>query len=198
MLIVYSKDLNLKRWCKLFMNIFTLRLKKIICTYTYLCFSFFNYHVSILFMEHLLSPYNTSSFNSHMRSIIADRFEPLGLIYKLLTLLFRRTVFTAISSWLWWIVLLPWCSAVIMTTKQVTRSSCGWADCVMDLHTTGPGSSPSGYGTLSTKLPTDYHHSSIIKLSVCWCVWKVVGGFLNRVLPYRVDVYSSVTFHING
>ena len=26
---------------------------------------------------------------------------------------------------------------------------------------------------LSTELPTDYHHNSIIELSVCWCVWKI-------------------------
>ena len=33
---------------------------------------------------------------------------------------------------------------------------------------------------LSTELPTDYHHISIIKLSVCWCVLKVGEGFPGR------------------
>ena len=39
---------------------------------------------------------------------------------------------------------------------------------VMDSHTTG--SRLDGYGTISTELLTDYHHNSIIKLSVRWCV----------------------------
>ena len=38
-----------------------------------------------------------------------------------------------------------------------------------------------GYSTFSTKLLTDYHHNSIIKLSVRWCVWKVGEGFSNQV-----------------
>ena len=33
-----------------------------------------------------------------------------------------------------------------------------------------PGPRPGGYGTLSTELLTDYYHTSIIKLSVRWCV----------------------------
>ena len=54
---------------------------------------------------------------------------------------------------------------------------------------------------LSTELPTDYHHNSIIGLSVRWCLWKVGEGFPGWVLPKTlkwVAVYSSVTFHING
>ena len=54
---------------------------------------------------------------------------------------------------------------------------------------------------LCTELPTDYHHNSIIELSVCWCVWKVGEGLPGRVLPKTlkwVADYSSVTFHING
>ena len=30
-----------------------------------------------------------------------------------------------------------------------------------------------GCDTPSTELLNDYHHNSIIKLSVRWCVWKV-------------------------
>ena len=33
-----------------------------------------------------------------------------------------------------------------------------------------------GYGNLSTELLTDYHHNSIIKLSVRWCLLKVGEG----------------------
>ena len=48
---------------------------------------------------------------------------------------------------------------------------------------------------------TDYHHNSIIKMSVRLYVWKVGEGFPNRVglktLKWAV-VYSSVTFNING
>ena len=56
---------------------------------------------------------------------------------------------------------------------------------------------------ISTELPTDYHHISIIKLSVRWCVWKVGEGFPDRVLPktlkrVHIAVYPSVTFHTNG
>ena len=42
-----------------------------------------------------------------------------------------------------------------------------------------PGSRLGGNGTLSTELLTDYHHNSIIKLSVRWCVcvWTVGEGF---------------------
>ena len=53
---------------------------------------------------------------------------------------------------------------------------------------------------LSTELPTVDHHDSI-KLSVRWCVCKVVEGFPGRVSPKTLEweaVYSSVTFHING
>ena len=63
------------------------------------------------------------------------------------------------------------------------------------------GSRPGGYGTLSNKLLTDYHHTSITKLSVRWCVWNVGGGFPDRVRRKAwkwVVVYSSVTFQING
>ena len=38
----------------------------------------------------------------------------------------------------------------------------------MDSHTTG--SRPVGCGIISTEHPTVCHHTSIIKLSVCWCV----------------------------
>ena len=54
---------------------------------------------------------------------------------------------------------------------------------------------------LSTELPTDYHHNSIIKVSICWCVWKLREGFLGRLSPKTlkwVPVYTSVTFHIIG
>ena len=64
-----------------------------------------------------------------------------------------------------------------------------------------PGSRPNGYCTLSTIVLTFYHHTSIIKLSVRWCVWKVGEGFADRVWPTTlkwVVVYSSVTFHIYG
>ena len=53
---------------------------------------------------------------------------------------------------------------------------------------------------LSAELPTVDHHDSI-KLSICWCVWKVGEGFPGRVSPNSlkwVAVYSSVTLHING
>ena len=57
---------------------------------------------------------------------------------------------------------------------------------------------------LYTELPTYYHHISIIKLSVLWCVLKVGEGFPGRVLPKTLKwvalyhwVYSSVTFHIS-
>ena len=46
-------------------------------------------------------------------------------------------------------------------------------DRVMDSHTTG--SRPGGYGALSTKLLTDYHHNSIVKLSIRWCVCEGRG-----------------------
>ena len=39
-----------------------------------------------------------------------------------------------------------------------------------------PGSRPGGYGTLSTELLTDFHHTKIIKLNVRWCVWKIGEG----------------------
>ena len=52
-----------------------------------------------------------------------------------------------------------------MVTDDVRRSSCVRADSVMDSHS---------YGTLSTELLTDYHHSSIIKLSVC-CIYGKSG-----------------------
>ena len=66
-------------------------------------------------------------------------------------------------------------------------SSYGWADSVMDSHTTGPGSKLSGYGTLSTKLLTTYHNDSIIKLSTRWCVWKVGEGFPNQAWPKTLE-----------
>ena len=44
------------------------------------------------------------------------------------------------------------------------------------------GSRPGGYGTFSTELLTDYHHTSIIKLCLCWCVWMVGKDF-----PIRSD-----------
>ena len=31
--------------------------------------------------------------------------------------------------------------------------------------------------THTTELLTDYHHTSIIKLSVRWCVWNVREGY---------------------
>ena len=64
-----------------------------------------------------------------------------------------------------------------------------------------PRSWLNGYSSFSSELPTDYHHISIIKFSVRWCVWKVGEGFPSQVSPKtlkRVAVYSSVTFHING
>ena len=51
------------------------------------------------------------------------------------------------------------------------RISCGRADSVMDLHTA------EMVWYFSTELLTDYHHISIIKLSVRWCVRKVEEGF---------------------
>ena len=70
----------------------------------------------------------------------------------------------------------------------------------MDSHTTSWVQDTVGT-VFSTELPTDYHHNSIIELSIRWCVWKVEEGFPSRVLPKTlkwVVVYSSVTFHING
>ena len=64
-----------------------------------------------------------------------------------------------------------------------------------------PGSWIGGFLTLFTKLLTDYHYNSIIKLSVRWCVWKVWEGFPCRVWLQTLNwvvMYSSVTFHING
>ena len=63
---------------------------------------------------------------------------------------------------------------------SITRSSCLRADSVMDSQTTGPGFK-AGYGTLSIELLTDYHHTSITKLSVCWGVWKVLEAFPDQV-----------------
>ena len=34
---------------------------------------------------------------------------------------------------------------------------------------------------ISTELLADYHHTSIIKLNVLWCVWKIGRGFPDRV-----------------
>ena len=56
--------------------------------------------------------------------------------------------------------------------------SCGRAENVMDPHTTGPGSRPGGYGTLSNVLLTDNHHRSIIKMLVRWCVCGRSGNFV--------------------
>ena len=53
---------------------------------------------------------------------------------------------------------------------------------------------------LSTELPTDYHHNSIVELSIRLGVGKVGEGFPGWVLPKTlkwVAVYSSVTFHID-
>ena len=35
------------------------------------------------------------------------------------------------------------------------------------------GTRSRGYGAFSTKLLSEYPYNSIIKLSICWCVWKV-------------------------
>ena len=61
------------------------------------------------------------------------------------------------------------------------RCSCGRADSVMDSHTTCPGFKT--WLVLSTELPTDYHHNSIIELSVRCSVWNVGKGFPCPVLP---------------
>ena len=77
-------------------------------------------------------------------------------------------------------------------------SSCGWVDRIID----------STIQVLGTRLQVHYifyqasddnHHTSIIKLSVLWYVWKVKEGFPDRVCPKTlkwVVVYSSVTFHM--
>ena len=51
----------------------------------------------------------------------------------------------------------------------------------MDSHTTGPEFKTQCNSTLSNELLTNYHHNSIIKLSICWCVWKVGEGFPDQV-----------------
>ena len=63
----------------------------------------------------------------------------------------------------------------------------------MDSPTTVPG-------TLSTTLLADYHHTSIIELSVCGSEWKVGEGLPDRArskAKKMVVVYSSETFNIN-
>ena len=55
-----------------------------------------------------------------------------------------------------------------------------------------PGSRPGGNSTLSTELPTVYHHDKVERLLV-----YVEGRVLPNTLKW-VAVYSSVTFHING
>ena len=45
---------------------------------------------------------------------------------------------------------------------------------------------------------TNYHHNSIIKLSIRWCVWKVGEGFSRSGMnPDNKLVYSSVMSHTN-
>ena len=46
-----------------------------------------------------------------------------------------------------------------------------------------PGSRLGWHGILSTDLLTDYHHNSIVKLSLRWCVWKVEEVLPDRVWP---------------
>ena len=70
----------------------------------------------------------------------------------------------------------------------------------MDSHTTGLLIQDPVGAVLSTELPTEYHHYSIIEWSICWCVWKAGKGFPSRFLLKilkLVVVYSSVTFDIN-
>ena len=85
---------------------------------------------------------------------------------------------------------------------HVKKSSCARADSITDYNTIGPGSKPCGDGILYIKFLTDYHHNTIILLTVCWCVESRKGypdlacRCLNT-LKYVV-VYSSVIFHISG
>ena len=48
------------------------------------------------------------------------------------------------------------------------------------------------YGTLSTELLTDYHHNTIMKFRVRWCVWKVGEGFPGRFWPCSIKMGSCV------
>ena len=80
-------------------------------------------------------------------------------------------------------------------------SSCRRTNNVMDSHTTGPGFKTRWIRYTFSELLTDYHHGSIIRLSVRRCVWKVgerfsVGVEL-KTLKWLV-VYISETLHING
>ena len=52
-------------------------------------------------------------------------------------------------------------SHIVYHIQILARSSCGWAYSVIDSHTIGPGFKT----VLSTELPTDYYHNSIIELS---------------------------------
>ena len=65
-----------------------------------------------------------------------------------------------------------------LTCTKDPRSSCSRAYSEMDSHDTRL----CRYGTLSTALLTDYHHTSIIVLSAHH-VWKVDAGFLDWVWP---------------
>ena len=52
----------------------------------------------------------------------------------------------------------------------------------MDSHTAHRFRVQDPVGTvLSTELPTDYHHNSIIELGVPLCVWKIGERFPGRV-----------------
>ena len=93
------------------------------------------------------------------------------------------------------------CYVFFYVNIKSSRSSCGWADCVMDSHIRGLGFKTRwlwySFFWASDWLPL----ISIIKLSVCWCVWKVREGFPDCISPKTlkwVIVYSSVTLHING
>ena len=56
------------------------------------------------------------------------------------------------------------------------------------------GSRPGVNGTLSTRLLTDYHLYSIIKLIICWCVWKVRKG-LNQDIKMGGCVFQCDVPH---
>ena len=67
------------------------------------------------------------------------------------------------------------------------RSSCRRADCIMDSHTTGPGFKTRCV-RYTNKLLTDYHHNSIMKLSVRWSVWKVGEDIKMGSCVFQCDV----------
>ena len=89
------------------------------------------------------------------------------------------------------------CSTVDFVRHVVIKPRSSWRSSILRLYCSRSG----GYGVLSTQLLTDYHHNSIIKLSVRCCVWKVLGRIsqsgLTKTLKWVV-VHSSATFHING